>query len=157
MGLDNCLKILKIIYPIDIRTKNLLLSRFFNGGNMKLKVYRNQTESSGVLRGKKFNYSLKVVAEVSEEEMQLLSKFDYLDWPLLGTAKMIVDAEGGIKGPEPAKITLRQLQKGSEWSSDHLPVPFADIPTSLQSDIENLLGAARFREMWGGEEVIEIK
>ncbi len=100
---------------------------------------------------------MKVVAELTDEQVQLLNKYGYLDVQLMRDQEILesIIVKKEIKGPE--KVSLKQLQKGLEWSCDKLPVTFDNIPASLQSSIQILLGASRARELWGGEEVIEIE
>ena len=104
--------------------------------------------------GKKYSYTLKVTAELTAEETQVLTKYGYLaeefhiDPEISANLKVRSDAKG------PPETSIAQLQKGVEWSCDHLPTYFAAIPAALHAKIEQLLGIALARDGWMGEEVI---
>lgn len=130
---------------------------FLQDDEMKLKVFKTKTESSGVLGGRKFSYVLRIVAELTEDETNLLNKYGYLNNRLIYDPDLIdLIVSKDIKGKSIFDTTLGQLQKGMEWSCDYLPVPFANIPESIKSAVKDLVGSALYREAWGGEEVLEI-
>jgi hypothetical protein len=56
-------------------------------GKMRLKVLRKQYIKSGMVGGNKYRYSLKIMAEMTKEETQVLNKYEYL------TQKLIIDPE----------------------------------------------------------------
>jgi len=119
---------------------------------MKLKIYRDQTESSGILGGKKYIYSLKIVAEIMPKETELLDKYDYLNetYPVISPEFEHKDFKG------PRSVSPSQLQKGVQWSCSFLPESFVKIPAAVKAWAEDALGVAAFRETWGGEEVVDI-
>jgi hypothetical protein len=122
---------------------------------MRLKVYKNQSEKSGLLGGKKYVYSLKIIAEMTNEETQVLNKYGYLTEIFIIDPEISANIEVRKEAKGPHQISVNELQKGIEWSCEHLPVYFANIPTAVHSQVEKLLGAALARENWSGEEVIE--
>lgn len=121
---------------------------------MRLQVHRTQSESSKLLGGKKFVYSLRLVAELTNEETQTLNKYGYLteEFVIDPDISANIEVRNETKGPH--KISITQLQKGIEWSCDHLPSYFANIPTAVHSQIEQRLGIALARENWRGDEII---
>ncbi len=122
---------------------------------MRLKVYKNQSEKSGLLGGKKYVYSLKIIAEMTNEETQVLNTYAYLTEIFIIDPEISANIEVRKEAKGPHQISVNELQKGIEWSCEHLPVYFANIPTAVHSQVEKLLGAALARENWSGEEVIE--
>ncbi len=122
---------------------------------MRLKIYKNQSEKSGMLGGKKSVYSLKIVAEMTNEETQVLNKYGYLSdiFIISPDISANIEVRKEVKGPH--QISIIDLQKGIEWTCDHLPIYFVDIPAAINSQVEKMLGVAVARESWGGEEVIE--
>ena len=123
---------------------------------MKLKIIRGQGDSSGVFGGKKYTYTLKVVADMTEDENRLLQKYRLLDklFHIDPEISAEIEVRKEIKGPP--QISVGQLRNGIEWSCGYLPVHLVNIPTAIQSVIQKLLGSALAREMWGGEDVIEV-
>lgn len=122
---------------------------------MRLKIYKNQSEKSGMLGGVKFVYSLKIIAEMSSVETQVLNKYSYLTEIFIIDPEISANIEVRKEAKGPHQISINDLQKGIEWSCDHLPSYFAEIPTAINSKLVNLLGIAFARENWGGEEIIE--
>ena len=123
---------------------------------MKIRIYRSQTEKSGLLGGKKYIYSLRVVAEMTAEETRLLDKYDYLGRQYrIADSAVLASLEKELTGPR--QVSLGQLQKGVDWTCTFLAEAFARIPAGMQSLAERSLGEAVAREMWGGEEVIEVE
>jgi hypothetical protein len=86
----------------------------------------------------------------------LLGKYGFLTETFIIDPEIsaYIEVKKEIKGPH--QVSLSNLQNGVEWSCDHLPQHFASIPAALQSRIEYMLGAARARQNWGGDEVVEI-
>ncbi len=123
---------------------------------MKLKIFKNQSEKSGLLGGKKYVYSLKVLAETTDDEVQLLNKYGYLTEVFIIDPEISANIEVRKETKGPHQISISDLQRGIEWSCDHLPQYFANIPVAIQSRIEDMLAVARAREVWGGDEVMEI-
>jgi len=124
---------------------------------MKINIKRSQTEGSGLLGGKKYTYFLRISAEPTNQELEILNKYGYLAEKFILdpeiSARISVDKE--VKGPQ--EISINQLQKGIEWSCNHLPLYFSDIPNAVRSQVEKRLGIVLAREDWGGkDEVIEF-
>ena len=123
---------------------------------MKLQIRKSQSESTGMLGGKKYVYSLRVTSELTEEEIRLLNKYGFFSETFIFDAEIVANTNvrKEMKGPEAISISL--LQKGIEWScSGYLPTFFANIPNILLADLEARLTMAIARETWGGEETIE--
>lgn len=127
---------------------------------MKLKISRDQTGNTKGTFSKStvYSYSLKIVAELTDEEVQLLSKYDYLNEkveidPDLSPA--IVRSNKKLQGL--FMLSLADLQKGVVWTSEgYLSQFFLTIPSSVQAMAQGQLSAALAREVWGGEDVIEV-
>jgi hypothetical protein len=94
---------------------------------MKLKVIRGQTDSSGVFGGKKHSYTLKVVADMTEDENHLLQKYGLLDklFHIDPEISAEIEVRKEIKGPP--QISVAQLRNGIEWSCGYLPVGIGDV------------------------------
>lgn len=123
---------------------------------MKLKVSRDKSQESGFLGGKKDNYSLIVQAELDNDEIQMLTKYGFFnnEYVIDPTISATIEVKKEIKGP--AKITINQLQQGTKWSCNHLPVEFVSIPSAISSLLKRVTGVALARESWGGEETIDL-
>jgi hypothetical protein len=123
---------------------------------MKLHIHKSQSESTGMLGGKKCVYFLRVTSELSEEEIRLLNKYGFFSESFIFDTEIVANTSvrKEMKGPETMSISL--LQKGVEWScSGYLPSFFANIPDILLAGLEARLTMAIARETWGGEETIE--
>ncbi|MBI4798989.1 MAG: hypothetical protein HY794_09705 [Desulfarculus sp.] len=124
---------------------------------MKLLVSRSQS-----LETKRFSslktkvYSIKIVAELTEEEERLLEGFEYLRKTFPIDPEITANLEVKKEATGPGQISINDLKRGMEWTCGYLPIYFTDIPGAILSRVKGMLGAAIARERWGGEEVIEV-
>ena len=128
---------------------------------MKLQVVRKKSEAdSGFLSNKKKSlYSIGIRSLLTDDEVQLLSKYGYMNESILlveleELANLII-VERLVKGA--IKFTPNELQGGLEWSCEgRIPTDFFNLPTFIGSQLKALLSVAFVKEFWGGEDTIEI-
>ena len=124
---------------------------------MKLKVVRHKTEETNTLGSKEHRFTVRIMTELTEDESEILLKYGKLEEMFLLTR--LIPGEDwrvrGIKGPW--EVTWEQLKEGVEWSSSSLKSDFVEIPSAIQSEIQDKLNDAIACEQWDGEDVIEIR
>lgn len=124
---------------------------------MKLHIHKSQSESTGMLGGKKYVYFLRVTSELTDEEIRLLNKYGFFSESFIFDTEIVANTNISkeMKGPEAISISL--LQKGIEWScSGYLPEFFANIPNILLADLEERLTMAIARETWGEKKLLKV-
>lgn len=128
---------------------------------MKLQVIRSKSvETQGRIRKTETTYyNLKVIAKLTKDEENLLSKYNYLEQTFYVAA---VDEVVGINQGEGdewrggAHTTIQKLQSGVEWSCTALYVQLTRIPEAIGQKIVQFLGEVSAMEDWGGEEMIVL-
>jgi hypothetical protein len=123
---------------------------------VKLLVSKSQSVKSGRFSGPKKVYAIKIVAELTKEEERLLGEHEYLSKTFPIDPEITANLEVKREATGPGHISISDLQRGIVWSCEYLPIYFAEIPAAVLARVKGLLGAAMTRELWGGEEVIEV-
>lgn len=120
---------------------------------MRLHVTRSKHEKTKLLGGAQTFYSLRLLAEISEAESEILRKYkeEQLRFHLpedFHELRQNKDLDG------PHGIDLPSLLTGAEFSCKFLAQSFCALPELILAQYEGLLGRIRAREAWEGEETL---